>query len=376
VRPGEPVLVVGAGIAGLTTALALGRHGFAVEVFERAERLEEIGAGIQISPNALRVLDRLGLLGALRECGVEAETVSLRDLRSGRQLASVPVRGRDGTPYLSVLRSDLQHVLLAAVRETPAIRLNLGAELVAARRKGQETVLHFSGPSGREAGGRTVIAADGVRSKLADAFGHAVPAPSGDAAWRLTIEADGESPGGIVAWLGPSRHVVAYPVDRRRRVNVVVVVPAGVDRPRTALVGSDGLPGRVAEAFGAATAWPLATCDRRRRPGDPEGLLLIGDAAHAMLPYAAQGAALAVEDGFVAATCLAQSADAASAWRRFEALRRPRWEKVQRRVAFHRLVYHLPQPLAAARNAVLRRRSEASLARDLAWLYDWEPPER
>lgn len=373
-RRSEPVLVVGAGIAGLTAAVALAKRGFAVEVFERADNLKEVGAGIQLSPNALRVLDRLGLLPALRERGVAASAVSLRDFRSGHPLASVPVRGRNGTPYLSLLRSELQGVLFDAVRQASTIRLHLGAELVAASRDDASTVLSFSGSDPRDATGRAVIAADGVRSSVAAAFGHAAAQSSGEVAWRLTLAAEGEAPDGIVAWLGPRSHAVAYPVDRGRRINVVVATRADAERPGTLLESRDGLLRRIAAKFEDATAWPLLTCDRRRRPGDPAGLLLLGDAAHAMLPYAAQGAALAIEDGFVAAECLSAASDAASAWMRFEAVRRPRWEKVRRRVAFHQTVYHLSPPLAAARNAVLRLRSEASLGRDLGWLYDWEPP--
>ncbi|KAB0680763.1 FAD-dependent monooxygenase [Aureimonas leprariae] len=372
-RPAQPVAVVGAGIAGLAASLALARCGFAVDLHEQAERLDEIGAGIQLSPNALRVLDRLGLLSALRERAVEAREVTLRDLRTGRRLANVPVLGSDGTPYLSLTRAHLQRVLLDAVTATASIRLHLGSELVAARQDGTHTVLSFS--DGEVATG-VVIAADGVRSEIASAFGHPAAEPTDDVAWRLTLGAEGREPlSGITAWLGPRCHVVAYPVDRGGRINVVVAVPEKAGNSRRLLVGADPFLHRISEALDQATPWPLAASDRPRRPGDPPGLLLVGDAAHAMPPYAAQGAALAIEDGFVAAECLARAEDAAAAWQRFEAVRRPRWQRVRRRVAFHRMVYHLPFPFALGRNLVLRARSEASLLRDLGWLYDWTPDD-
>lgn len=371
--PAGPVVVVGAGIAGLATALSLARRGFPVELFERAERLDEIGAGIQLSPNALRVLDRLGLLSELRACAVEAREVTLRDLRTGHRLAAVPVRGRDGMPYLSLTRAHLQRVLLGAVDGTPAIHLRLGAELRGARCNGAETVLSFADGEVRAA---ATIAADGVHSRTAEALGHPAAESTGNLAWRLMLDADrSRHLLGITAWLGFRCHVVAYPVETGRRVNVVVVAPATAGDPRRFLRSKDDFLRLVMEAFGAATAWPLGLCDRVRQPGDPAGLLFVGDAAHAMPPYAAQGAALAIEDGFVAAECLRGSADVASAWRWFEAIRRPRWQQVRKRVAFHRMVYHLPFPLTLARAAVLRLRPKEALLRDLAWLYDWTPDE-
>ncbi len=370
------VLVVGAGIAGLTAALSLARRGFEVDLLERAGRLDEIGAGIQLSPNALRVLDRLDLLDRLRPCAVEARTVTLRALRSDRELARIPVGGSAGGSYLSVLRADLQRVLLAACEREPAIRLSLGCELTALRIERRDIVLSFRDAAGKldERRTATLIAADGINSRVAASLGHPPARRTGQVARRAVVDAERLPVPGITSWLGSHCHVVAYPVDGGARTNVVVVSAEGFD-PDAGLRTQNDRLAQAVQAVRETTVWPLDEADRPRRVGDPDGLLLIGDAAHAMLPYAAQGAALAIEDGFVAAHRLAAAGgDAPSAWRTFEAERRPRWARTRRRVAFHRLVYHLPRPLDVGRNAVMRLQGGERLARGLDWLYDWTPP--
>ena len=375
-RPQAPVLVVGAGIAGLAAALALARRGFEVRLCEQAERLEEVGAGIQLSPNALRVLNRLAILPALRRSGVEATQVSLRDLRDGRVLARVPVRGDDGTPYLSIRRAALQSALVEAVRNEPSVRLDLGTELVGLEKQETMAIASLGSPSGEEVVVAPVlIAADGVRSRVGECLGAAAARASGDIAWRATVENAGQPIDGIEAWLGPACHAVAYPVDGGRAINVVVVLAERRGDPRNALRKADARLRQLVESGAPPMPWPLAVADRRRQADDPPGVLLIGDAAHAMLPYAAQGAALAIEDAFVAAFHLREAEDAVTAWRRFEAERRPRWDRVRRRVGFHRLIYHLPRPFDFGRNIAMRMRSDASLAADLTWLYDWRPPK-
>jgi len=385
------VVVVGGGIGGLTAALAFAKAGFSVEVIERAERLQEAGAGLQLSPNALSTLTALGIETAELN-GIAATSVTLRSGPSGRRIAEVPVAASDGTAYLSLHRADLQAALLAAVRRQTRIVLTLGAACTAAQHDGQGWQLEFSSAAGGTLNRQAdiVIAADGVGSAIARLLGHPAAAPSGDIAWRMTASTPpgGTSPrpsAGIAAWLGPRRHAVAYPIRGGRETNLVLIGrasdvtrdPASASAKNQLLarfVGWDpALLGLIASA-GPATAWPLSTRVPVAHDGVPAGLFVIGDAAHAMLPYAAQGAAMAIEDAFVAAHCVATHATLEAARQSFDAQRIPRIARVLGRVAFHRRVYHLPFPFSLARNLALSLRPKAALARDLAWLYDWRPP--
>lgn len=384
----EPATIVGAGIAGLTAALCLARAGYDVEILERAPRLEEAGAGLQLSPNALRVLAALGLLDRLRETGVAASAVTLRSGRSGCALATVPVLSADGTPYLSILRSDLQAALRAAVASDPRIRLVLDQQLVSLARNGRASsdlvTVDASGHRTTRAARPLVVAADGVRSGIAAALGLPGPVATGLAAYRTMLDAPSRS-GGIEAWLGTRHHAVAYPVAGGRKTNLVAIGRLTGDGPSPARPAIE--PGILLQRFagwdptlldhlahsGPITLWPLF--ETNRGPGSfARGIIAIGDAAHAMLPFAAQGAAMAIEDAAVLANAMQMSSSPEEAGERFAASRQPRLEKVRRRVAFHRFVYHLPPPLAWARNLALHMRPQSALQRDLAWLYDWVPP--
>jgi salicylate hydroxylase len=389
VPPSTSILVVGAGIAGLTAALSFAQAGFAVDIVERSERLEAVGAGLQLSPNALRVLARLGL-DSDRLNSVAATTVTLRSGRSGRTITEIPVVSADGTAYLSLHRADLQSALLAAVAAEPLITLTLGERCTALAQSADGTTLSFTRTDGSvaERTATIVIAADGVHSALCAALGLPPAVPSGDVAWRMTIDAAAQaSSPGIQAWLGPRRHAVAYPVQAGRTTNLVLIGPdsdaaAGMaeSATKTALMQrfrrwDPRLRGLI-EAAGPATPWPLSTVDPDRSAPGMDGVIVIGDAAHAMLPYAAQGAAMAIEDGWTAAWAVTRASTPQEAARHYADVRTARLKRVRQRVAFHRRVYHLPALPAVARDLTLRLRPAESVARDLGWLYDWTPPER
>lgn len=371
----RPIAVVGAGIAGLTAALALAARGFEVDVLERAPVLDPVGAGIQLSPNAVRVLDALCVGTAVRVLGTAADHVLLRSGRTGRILRRIPVKGRDGTGYVAIHRADLQSVLETAARGQPRITLALDSELVAIGHDGADRILAIaSRGTMEERRYPLVVAADGVHSRTATLLGLAGPIPSGRVALRWLAEDRGrEAPGSIEAWLGPSRHAVAYPVAGGTATNIVAIVPQS-DEARSDVF--DRWDPRLRALIADATPvgrWPLLTTPADR-PAAADHIVLIGDAAHAMLPYAAQGAAMAIEDAAVLAHHLSRAPDAASALASYDDERIPRLAKVRARVAFHQRVYHLPMPFALGRNLVLALRSEQALAADLAWLYDWRPP--
>ena len=359
-------------------------RGFEVEIFERAPQLEEAGAGLQLSPNALRVLDRLGLGRALGAKGVSARSVTLRSLRSGRRIAEVPVTAGDGTPYLSIHRADLQAVLLDAVRRASSITLKTGTTLESLQRHHEGSRLQLRTAGGTYAAGPypLIVAADGIRSAVAARFALPPARPSGWIAWRGTVSGRAAPPlETIVAWLGPDRHAVAYPVAAGTATNLVLIEHTGPDEA-AAHSGPDrrfGLTpvlGTYVEAAGdRMTPWPLSTVPAARPWRLPEDrIVLIGDAAHAMLPYAAQGAAMAIEDAAVLASALASASDVPAALRRYDAERRPRVDRVRRRAEFHEFVYHLARPFSLGRDAVLALRPSKGLRNDLGWLYDWQPP--
>ncbi|PTE07420.1 FAD-dependent monooxygenase [Mesorhizobium helmanticense] len=414
------VLIAGAGIAGLTAALAFSERFYLVRLFEQAEQLEAAGAGIQLSPNATRILRQLGVLDRLLPAAVRPEAVVLRDAATLRELARVPLgeaaERRWGAPYLVAHRADLQSALMARLAERPDISLVTGAR-VGSVAASPPRVTATAVPAGTtiEAGGFLLIGADGVWSKIRDLSAsasngwarngsarngtsarNASSRFSGELAWRATVRADsvaGEAFAAVAAtnsvttFMHPGFHMVAYPVSHGSAFNLVAFTAgeimaegwSGRADPEilaSAMRGTAAALVRLAEDAGPWTAWPVHTVDQRQPWTTPTGIALIGDAAHAMTPFAAQGAAMAIEDAATLASLVAASpADPAAALAAWEKMRRPRVARVARRGALNRLAWHASGPVAIARNMVLRLRSPEKLAADLDWLYGWQPPE-
>jgi salicylate hydroxylase len=377
--------IVGAGIAGLTAALALARTGISVRILEQAAFLDDVGAGLQLSPNASRILADLGLLDALRARWSEPDLILLASGRSLSPLASVPVgpaaRARWGAPYAVLHRAALQGVLADAVRGTPGCTLTTGERI-----ESVEDAL-------RAAPADIVIGADGVWSRMRHAVSGAPAARySGSIAWRFLVPFARApaflNPRTVTAFLGPKAHLVAYPLAENESFNVVAIhqradaPPEGWSRTADAegkarlAAAFTGWHADISHLLDAARdplMWPLHEC-RDGRWTDGRKIVLIGDAAHAMTPFAAQGAAMAIEDAALLAALLAGDADVSQALGRFESIRRERVAKVRRRGALNRFAYHARGPLALARNLVLASRSPQSLAADLDWLYGYSTP--
>lgn len=390
------IIIAGAGIAGLTAALCFAAKGFSVLVLERAERLEETGAGLQISPNATRILARLGVLEHLRRQAVRPSSISLKSAFSLATLARVPLgeaaEKRWRAPYLTAHRADLQRALLECVRNTPAIRLETGVTVKNARfEPGRATAIVEEDAVTSEKHCNLLIGADGVWSSLRHVAGSVESRFSGYIAYRATIKTDDIASSAsadlfaldtVTAFLAPRFHLVAYPLRLGTEINLVAVTRGkemaerwtnDADTARlnaaTAKI-APALSGLIDKA--AWTAWPIHAVKGGGHWMHPGGLALIGDAAHALTPYAAQGAAMAIEDAAILAELAAGSRDMMPALQRFEELRRPRVARVARRGRFNHFVWHARGPVALARNFVLKTRSEDSLAADLDWLYGYD----
>lgn len=389
------IIVAGAGIAGLTTALAFAAEGFSVEVYDRAPKLDEVGAGLQLSPNATRILARLGVLDTLSLDAVEPDAVVLRDASTLREATRVPLAGarkRWQAPYLVAHRADLQSALLTHVVSHANIQLVTGAEIQTAT-TGLEGVVASIQRGGRidQATGALLVGADGVWSTLRKLTGGRTSF-AGDMAWRTTLAAESRagqmfrafaSVDVVTAFMHPSAHLIAYPVRAGRAINLVALtrnadfvsaVPstADPDRLRSSLDGAAPQIVRLIGEAGPWTLWPLHTVDQRHPWTSGRNVALIGDAAHAMTPFAAQGAAMAIEDAATLAALAGRFPDdLGTALQKYESLRRPRVAKVARRGAFNRFTWHASGPIALARNMVLKVLPPEKLVSDLDWLYGW-----
>ncbi|MFT4277543.1 MAG: FAD-dependent monooxygenase [Rhodopseudomonas sp.] len=390
------IIVAGAGIGGLTAALALAAKGFRVVVLERTGRLDEVGAGLQLSPNASRVLVDLGLRSRLEACAVTPDAVTAINARSGRSIVRMPigdVATRTGSPYWVVHRADLQAALALQVAAHPAIELRLGCAL-------DDVTLHADGVTVSGGGGLeqalALIGADGIWSAVRGrVFPKIEPMFSGLIAWRGTFAAeampDGEKLRGVQLWLGPDAHLVVYPISGGRRINLVAVVDGSWSQRGWSARGElTEIIARFAHWAGSARAL-IGAVERWTRWAlfaMPDGgawnqgpVALLGDASHGMLPFAAQGAGMAIEDAAVLAAGLGAShgdgrgtaAEVAATLQRYAALRRPRVKRVQRLARQNGMIYHLPGAAALARDIAMRTLGPDRLLARQNWIYDWRP---
>jgi salicylate hydroxylase len=359
---GVTVGVVGAGIGGLSAALSLLRAGFDVHVFEQAPALGEVGAGVQVSPNASRVLHRMGLADDLARTGVRPVALHQRRWQDGRTLLRTPLaeslESAFGFPYYQMHRADLLAALAAAV---PAERIHLGHRLVALTDDGRQVEAEFA--SGTRRRFDVLVGADGIHSTVRHLlFGADRPRFTGCVAYRGLVPADRlrhlDLEVSAQVWMGPGRHFVHYFVRQRRLVNFVAVVErdtwngeSWTDRGEVAdaVRAFDGWHPQVSAILSAVDETFLwALHDRPPLERWSAGrVTLLGDACHPMLPFMAQGAAQAIEDGAALAALLRRSAsDVPEALRRYEALRRPRTARLQAMSTQNKTRFHLPDGAA------------------------------
>jgi len=398
VAASRTVFVAGAGIGGLTASLALAARGFRVVILEKAERLEEAGAGLQLSPNASRVLVGLGLQPRLAARAVTPEAIGLMSARSGGEIIRLPLgeaaTARAGAPYWVVHRADLQAALQAEVNDNPDIELRLGCQFedVVPHAKGL-TVVQRSGMTRQQDLALALVGADGIWSTVRHhLFPQVQPQFSGMIAWRGMLET-AQLPREYTSrrvqlWMGPNAHLVAYPIAGARRINIVAVVSGTWNRPGWSAPGDAN---EIKNAF-AMARWPsgarmmIAAVDEWRKWAlftVPEGgewtkgaVALLGDAAHAMLPFAAQGAGMAIEDAAVLAKCLGETQNdggptMAAAMQRYAHGRRSRVSRVQRAARQAGRIYHLTGPMASARDLVIKALGPRHMLARQDWIYDW-----
>ena len=383
------IAIVGAGIGGLAAALFLRRAGLHATVYEQARELREVGAGIVIAPNMVRPLGLLGLAQRLPEFAVALEAAwEFRRWQGGRVLFAQTMGSecerRYGAPCYVAHRADVLGLLRQAL---PAAQLRLGERCSALRQNDRGATLTFARQDGAhfDVDADVVIGADGIHSALRASVAPEVDARfSGLSAFRCLVPAQRAPEMALrpvqSLWLGPQRHFVHYPVSGGRLVNLVAIVPAGDWRTESWTADGDladlereftGWDERVLQLIRSATdtkRWALF--DRTPLERWTTGrLALLGDAAHAMLPFFAQGAAQAIEDAVVLAECLrgASAASAPAALQAYVAIRRPRASRVQLMSRGRELRNHLPDgPLQAQRDAEF---ANGDPLRDSAWLY-------
>ena len=382
-------LIIGGGIGGLTAALCLTDRGWNVQLFEQAAEFNEIGAGIQLSPNCVRVLHHLGLEDALRAIAFLPEGVEMRSWRSGAMLSANPlgagVERRYGFPYYHVHRADLIEVLAQAAHASSRIQLRTNAR-VSGFTAGDEHVTLAVGEVCHV--GDVLIGADGIRSVVREKlFGAEQPDFTGCVAWRGLVPVD-RLPKGLVhpvasVWLGPGKHFVHYYVRGGALVNCVCVVEktgwqveSWTERGEHAELVRDfrGWHPTVAtliDNMDRDKCFKWALFDREPMQDWSRGrVTLLGDACHPTLPFMAQGAAMAIEDGAVLSACLAQSTDVPAALLRYQALRRHRTAGIQRGSRRNAKVFHLRAPFSWARDFGLRRANRRLMNFDALYKYD------
>ncbi|MEO0542596.1 MAG: FAD-dependent oxidoreductase [Pseudomonadota bacterium] len=359
--------IVGGGIAGLTCALALSRSGHKVTLHERAPVLEEVGAGIQLSPNATKPLFELGLSSALNAVASAPRSIDMYAGHSSVLIASIPLgpeaERRYGAPYYVIHRADLQRTLAEACAKEPNLKICLGSQI---------GVVHTNNSHAR-VGSDTfdlLIAADGVNSAIRRQHFDVLAQPSGLVAWRTTIPMD-ERPAFFARerttlCIAKNTHLVTYPIGSGTELNAVAILPQGTE-PEDGFSKWNNKVAQIKDC-GEWLAWPLNQVPTLPRWTSGR-MVLLGDAAHAMLPFAAQGGASAIEDAVSLAKCIRKSDALSTNLQLWEKQRKKRVESIAALAMRNRWIYHLSGPMALARNMVMKGLGPQRLLAQQDWIY-------
>jgi salicylate hydroxylase len=384
---GAPVLIAGGGIGGLAAALGLARQGIRSILLEKAAALGEIGAGIQLGPNAFHAFDYLGIGEAARGMAVYIDQLRLMDALTAEEITHVdlrePFRARFGNPYAVVHRGDLHGVLLKACRDHALIELRVNSEVAGYDQDGSSVTARLA--SGDHVTGSLLIGADGLWSKIRKQVADdGPPRVSGHTTYRSVIPTE-EIPEDLrwnaaTLWAGPKCHIVHYPLSGWKVFNLVVTCHNDAPEPvagkpvsdQEVMQGFAHVHPRAQSIIRHGRNWKLwVLCDRDPIERWIDGrVALLGDAAHPMLQYFAQGACMALEDAVCLSHLLgADPDDSAAALQRYRAQRFPRTARVQlqsRLIGEH--IYHPAGEHARLRNAIMAAKTSEDYYNDLAWL--------
>ena len=381
------VLIAGGGIGGLATAMGLARHGIASLVLEKAAELGEIGAGIQLGPNAFHAFDFLGVGDAARKMAVYIDSLRLMDAMSGEEITAIPLgedfRQRFKNPYAVVHRGDLHGVFLNACREHELVELATSSEVIAYTQDGGAVSVELA--DGSRISGSALIGADGLWSNVRrQLVGDGKPRVSGHTTYRSVIPTE-EMPEDLrwnaaTLWAGPKCHIVHYPLSGWKVFNLVVTYhndapepvagkPVTHDEVRTGFEHVSPVARQIIERGKDWKLWVL--CDREPVSNWVDGrVALLGDAAHPMLQYFAQGACMAMEDAVCLSAELGNTGDIESALQAYQQKRYLRTARVQlqsREIGNH--IYHPAGAHAELRNAFMRSRTAGDWYDAVEWIY-------
>jgi salicylate hydroxylase len=383
----QPILIAGGGIGGLAAALGLAQKGFRSILLEKASQLGEIGAGIQLGPNAFHAFDYLGVGEAARNMAVYIDQLRLMDALSAEEITHIDLgdvfRARFGNPYAVVHRGDLHGVFLKACRDSELIDLRVSSEVVGYDQDGSSVTARLA--NGERVAGSLLIGADGLWSNVRkQVAGDGAPRVSGHTTYRSVIPTE-QMPEDLrwnaaTLWAGPKCHIVHYPLSGWKVFNLVVTYHNDAPEPvagkpvseEEVMKGFAHVHERAQNIIRHGTNWRLwVLCDRDPTERWIDGrVALLGDAAHPMLQYFAQGACQAMEDAVCLSHMLAAHEDHTTALEAYRAQRFPRTARVQllsRAIGEH--IYHPAGDHARLRNAIMGAKSQEEWYGDLAWIY-------
>ena len=356
------ILIAGGGIAGLTAALCLAQDGHRVSIFEQASELSEVGAGLQISPNGMHVLNALGLGEAVVSAGFEPEEIELRFGKSGQVIFNVPLADQSverwGAPYIHIHRADLLDVLIAAASDCENITIRTGFPVRRLTRSDDAVTVHSDSEA---VSGDLLIGADGIHSVVREALlGPDTPRFTGCVAWRGVIETAKlgslRPPPTACAWVGQGAHMVSYYLRGGALVNLVGVVERDAWRTESWTEGGskaaflkdfegwDPTLINLIENGDRFFRWALFDRNPLSHWVD-DRVALMGDACHPMLPFVAQGAVMAIEDAYVLARSLREASDIAEGLQSYQAARHARTARVQAQSRQNAQTFHHRNPL-------------------------------